>query len=80
MVQHLQDIEDSKFVQGVPEKMVRQPAATMELMHHFFWDTLYQYCVTIIDVFDQVQGWVVGVGDTGWAGQPCRNSGEVIQA
>ena len=29
-------------IQGVPEKMVRQPAATTELMHHFFWDTLYQ--------------------------------------
>ena len=28
-------------LQGVPKKIVHQPAATVELMHYFFWDTLY---------------------------------------
>ena len=30
-------------LQGVPQKMVHLPAATVKLMHHFLWDTLYVY-------------------------------------
>ena len=30
----------NQIIQGVPEKMIHQPAATEELMDHFFWDTL----------------------------------------